>query len=60
VGPQGPPISGAADAAAQARREADKSASLEQAAEHDSHLRQREQERVEEALRTIEALRLAG
>jgi hypothetical protein len=57
--PQGMPITGAADAAAEARREADKSASLEQAAEHSTHLRQRERARIEEALRRMETLRLA-
>jgi hypothetical protein len=53
------PITGTADAAAHARREADKSASLEQAAEHSARLRQQEEERVEEAMRKMEALGLA-
>jgi hypothetical protein len=57
--PQGMPITGAADAAAQARREEEKSASLEQAAKHSARLRQQEEERVHEAQRKMEALRLA-
>jgi hypothetical protein len=48
-----------ADAAAHARREANKSASLEQAAEHSARLRQQDEERVQEATRKMEALRLA-
>jgi hypothetical protein len=54
--PQGLPMTGAA---AQARRETDQSASLEQAAEHSAHLRQQEEERVQDALRMVGALRLA-
>jgi hypothetical protein len=52
-------ITGAANAAALARREAEKSASLEQAAEHSARLRQQEKERIQEALRKMDALRLA-
>jgi predicted house-cleaning NTP pyrophosphatase (Maf/HAM1 superfamily) len=57
--PQGLPITGADDAAARARREAGKSASLEQVAEHLARLRQQEAERVQEELRRMETLRLA-
>jgi hypothetical protein len=47
------------DAAAQARRVADKGASLEQAAEHSARLRQREEDRLQEQLRKMGVLRLA-
>jgi hypothetical protein len=57
--PQGLPMTGMVDAAAKARHEAVKSASLEQAAEHSARLRQQEGERVQEELRKMEALRLA-
>jgi hypothetical protein len=57
--PQRLPITGAADAATNACREADKRASLEQAAEHSAHLRQQEEERVQEAIRKMKLLRLA-
>jgi exonuclease VII large subunit len=57
--PQGLPITGTPDAAAEARREANKSASLEQAAEHSARRRQQEEERVQEAQRKMEALKLA-
>jgi hypothetical protein len=57
--PQGLPFTGADDAAARARREAEKSASFEQAAEHTARLRQQEEGRVQEELRRIKALRLA-
>jgi hypothetical protein len=57
--PQGMPITGAADAAAHARRSAGKGASLEQVAEHRARLRQQEKDRVQEAQRKMEALRLA-
>jgi hypothetical protein len=53
------PITGAADAATRARRGADKSASLEQAAEHGARLRQLEEERVQGELRRMEMLRVA-
>jgi predicted house-cleaning NTP pyrophosphatase (Maf/HAM1 superfamily) len=58
--PQGLPITGADDAAARARREAGKSASLDQAAEHLARLRYQAEERVQEELRKMEALRLAN
>jgi len=45
--------------AVHARREAGKSASLEQAAEHSARLRQQEEERVQGALRRMEVIRLA-
>jgi hypothetical protein len=57
--PRGLSITGAVDAATQARRVADKGASLEQAAEHSARLRQREEDRIQEELRKMEALRLA-
>jgi hypothetical protein len=57
--PQGLPITGPDDAAARARREAEKSAMLEQAAEHIARLRQQEEQRVQEELHKMEALRLA-
>jgi hypothetical protein len=57
--PQGLPITGAGDAAARARRGAEKSASLEQAAEHLARLRLQEEERIQEELRKMKALRLA-
>lgn len=57
--PHGLPITGAADAAAHARREADKGVSLERAAGHSARFREKEQERVEEAMQRMEALRLA-
>jgi hypothetical protein len=57
--PQGMPITGALDAAAHARREADKGASLEQAAEHSARLRQREKVHIQEAMRKMGAIRLA-
>jgi hypothetical protein len=53
-------MTGAADAAACARSEADKSASREQAVEHSAHLRLQEEKRVQEAQRKLEALRLAN
>jgi hypothetical protein len=53
------PITGAVDAAAHARRGAEKSAALEQAAEHSAHLRRQEEERVQEVLRKMKALLLA-
>jgi hypothetical protein len=56
---QGMPITGAANAAAHARREAHKSPSLEQAAGHSARLRQQEDERMQKDLRKMEALRLA-
>jgi hypothetical protein len=55
----GMPIAGPADAAAQARRAAGKSSSLEEAAKHNAQLRQLEEDRVQEAQRKMEALRLA-
>jgi hypothetical protein len=57
--PQGVPITGAVDAAAQARRAAGKSASLEQVSEHSTRLRQQGEEHIQEELRRMEALRLA-
>jgi hypothetical protein len=57
--PQGLPITGVVDAAAKARHEAVKSASLEQAAEYAARLLKQEGDRVQEALRKIEALRQA-
>jgi hypothetical protein len=57
--PHGLPITGATDAAAHARREAGKSVSLEQTAEHRAHLRQQELKRVQAAMRKMEALQLA-
>lgn len=54
--PQGLPMTGDA---VHARREAGKSASLEQAAEHSARLRQQEEERVQGALRRMEVIRLA-
>jgi hypothetical protein len=53
------PITGAADAAARARRGAAKSASLEQVAEHGARLRQQEEDRIQEELLKMEALRVA-
>jgi hypothetical protein len=47
------------DTAADARRVATKSASLEQAAEHSARLCQQEEDRIQETQRKMEALRLA-
>jgi hypothetical protein len=57
--PQGQPLAGMADAAAHARRIAGKGTSLEQVAEHSAQLRQQEDSRIQEALRKMEALKLA-
>jgi hypothetical protein len=57
--PQGMPITGAADAAAQARRAAGKGASLEQVAEHSARLRQQEEERIQSEVRRMEVLGIA-
>jgi hypothetical protein len=57
--PQGMPITGPAGAAAEARREAEKGALLEQAAEHSARLRQQEKVRIQEAMRKLDLLLLA-
>lgn len=56
---QGLPIPGATDAAAEARREAEKAASLEQVAEHGARLRRQEEERIQSEAHKMELLRLA-
>jgi hypothetical protein len=53
------PITGTADAAARARREADKSASLERVTQHTARRRQQEEERIQEDQRRMEARRVA-
>lgn len=57
--PKGMPITGTADAAARARREADKSASLERVTQHTARRRQQEEERIQEDQRRMEARRVA-